>query len=56
MTKNVIITGGLSQDGQILIGLLKEKKINLIIFYRNKKPQAIKNVNFIKEDLLNKKK
>ena len=56
MTKNVIITGGLSQDGQILIGLLKEKKINLIIFYRNKKPQSIKNVNFIKEDLLNKKK
>ena len=56
MTKNVFITGGTGQDGQILTNLLKKKKINLNIFYKSKKPKAIKGVNFIKEDLSNKKK
>ena len=58
MKKNIIITGGLGQNGQILINLLKKRKINLTIFYRNKKPQLQENskVNFIKENLLTKKK
>ena len=56
MTKNVFITGGAGQDGQILTILLKKKKINLTIFYRDKIPKTIKGVNFIKDDLLNKKK
>ena len=37
MTKNVFITGGLGQDGKILIGLLKKKKINLNIFFKGNK-------------------
>ena len=56
LTKNVFITGGAGQDGQILTILLKKKKINLTIFYKDKIPKNIKGVNFIKEDLLNKKK
>ena len=56
MTKNVIITGGSGQDGQILTILLKKKKINLTIFYRGKAPKAKKGVKFVKENLLNKKK
>ena len=55
MTKNVFITGGTGQDSQILTILLKKKKINLNIFYKNKKPKYINGVNFIKENLLNKK-
>ena len=56
MTKNVFITGGLGQDGQILIRLLEKKKINLTIFYKKKKPKFYGSANFIKENLLNKKK
>jgi len=56
LTKNVFITGGAGQDGQILTILLQKKKINLTIFYKDKIPKNIKGVNFIKEDLLNKKK
>ena len=58
MKKNIIITDGLGQNEQILINLLKNRKINLTIFYRNKKPQLQDNskVNFIKENLLTKKK
>ena len=51
MTKNVFITGGLGQDGQILIRLLKKKKINLTIFYKKKKPKFYGKANFIKENL-----
>jgi nucleoside-diphosphate-sugar epimerase len=56
LTKNVFITGGLGQDGQILINLLKKKKINLTILYKKKKPKNLGKVNFIKNNLLNKKK
>ena len=53
--KNIFITGGQGQDGRILIDLLKKKKVKLnIISKRNVK--SIKNVNFIKSNLLNKKK
>ena len=36
LNKNVFITGGTGQDGQILTILLKKKKINLTIFYKGK--------------------
>ena len=55
MTKNVFITGGLGQDAQILINILKKKKINLTILSRTKKSKTLGNVKFIKENLLNKK-
>ena len=55
MTKNVFITGGLGQDGKILIRLLKKKKINLNIFYKRKKSNKKKGVRFISSNLLNKK-
>ena len=55
MTKNVFITGGLGQDGQILINILKKKKINLNIFSKTKKVKNSDNINFTKENLLNKK-
>ena len=56
LTKNVFITGGSGQDGQILTVLLKKKKINLTIFYKGKKPKTTRGVSFVKENLLNKKK
>jgi GDPmannose 4,6-dehydratase len=56
LTKNVFITGGTGQDGQILTILLKNKKIDLTIFYKSKKPKSIKGVNSIKENLINKNK
>ena len=54
MKKNVFITGGLGQDGKILVNLLKKRKINLFIF--SKKKLNDKKINFIKSDLLDKKK
>ena len=56
MNKNVFITGGIGQDGQILTILLKKKKINLTIFYKGKKPINQIGVKYIKENLSNKKK
>ena len=56
LTRNVFISGGLGQDGQILTVLFKKKKNNLNIFYKGKKPKTTKGVNFIRENLLNKKK
>jgi nucleoside-diphosphate-sugar epimerase len=56
LNKNVFITGGTGQDGQILTAILKKKKINLTIFYKGKKPKTKKSVSFIKENLSNKKK
>ena len=56
MNKNVFITGGSGQDGQILTILLKKKKINLTILYKGKKPKKQNDVNYIKENLSNKKK
>ena len=55
MKKNVFITGGIGQDGQILIILLKKKKINLTILYKGKKPKNKKGINYIKNNLSNKK-
>ena len=55
MNKNVFITGGIGQDGQILKILLKKKKINLTILYKSKKPKNKKGVNYIKNNLSNKK-
>ena len=55
MTKNVFITGGLGQDGQILINILKKRKINLTILSKTKKSNTLGNVEFIKENLLNKR-
>ena len=55
MNKNVFITGGKGQDGQILTVLLKRKKINLTIFYKGKKPINQKDVTYIKENLSKKK-
>ena len=55
MTKNVFITGGLGQDGKILIRLLKKKKINLSIFFKRKKSNKKDGVRFISSNLLNKK-
>tara|TARA_B110000459_G_C16367772_1_gene383929 strand:+ start:76 stop:552 length:477 start_codon:yes stop_codon:yes gene_type:complete len=55
LTKNVFITGGLGQDAQILINILKKKKINLTILSRTKKSKTLGNVKFIKENLLNKR-
>ena len=56
MNKNLFITGGTGQDGQILTTLLGEKKINLIILHKNNKKQIKKSVKFIRNNLLNKKK
>jgi len=56
LSKNVFITGGNGQDSRILTTLLKNKKINLIIFFKGKKPKTREGVKFIKEDLSNKKK
>jgi nucleoside-diphosphate-sugar epimerase len=55
LTKNVFITGGLGQDGQILINILKKRKINLTILSKTKKSNTLGNVEFIKENLLNKR-
>ena len=56
MTKNVFITGGSGQDGQILINILKKKKINLTVISKTKKLKTSNNVSFVKENLLDKKK
>ena len=57
MTKNVFITGGLGQDGKILIDLLISKKVKLNVLFRNKKKNIKKrNVQFIYSDLKNEKK
>ena len=56
MNKNVFITGGTGQDGQILAILLKNKRINLTILYKSKKPKNKKSIYYIKNNLLNKKK
>jgi len=55
LTKNIFITGGLGQDGKILIRLLKKKKINLSIFFKRKKSNKKDGVRFISSNLLNKK-
>ena len=56
MTKNIFITGGLGQDGQIITNLLKNKNVNTYIFSKYKKNRFLKKIKFIKTNLLNKKK
>ena len=56
MTKNIFITGGLGQDGQIITDLLKNKNVNTYIFSKYNKNKFLKNTKFIKTNLLNKKK
>ena len=41
--KNIFITGGLGQDGQILTRLLKNRKINLNFFAKKKSLTIKKN-------------
>ena len=53
MTKNVFITGGSGQDGQILINILKKKKINLTVISKTKKLKTSSNVSFVKENYTN---
>ena len=56
MTKNVFITGGLGQDSQILVKLLYKKKVNTNVFIKKKSKNLQKKINFIVNDLSNKKK
>ena len=56
MTKNVFITGGLGQDSQILVKLLSKKKVNINVFIKKKSKNLQKKINFIANDLSNKKK
>ena len=55
--KNIFITGGLGQDGQILTKILLSKK-NYRVFILGKKKNIFKKekVQYIKVNLLNKKK
>ena len=55
MIKNVFITGGLGQDGQILTKLLDKKKLNIKVITKQISKNIKKN-NFIFNDLSNKKK
>ena len=55
--KNIFITGGLGQDGQILTKiLLSKKKYQVFVFGKKKNFSIKKRINFIKSNLLNKKK
>ena len=56
MTKNVFITGGLGQDGKILISLLKTKKVNLYILSRTKKFEKKNRAKYIISNLLSRQK
>ena len=54
--KNIFITGGLGQDGQILSRiLLSKKKYRVFIFSKKKKILLKRKIKFIKVDLLSKK-
>lgn len=54
MNKNVFITGGLGQDGKILIKLLNKKKINLYIFSKGEKNRKKNGVRYLNSNLSNK--
>lgn len=56
MKKNLIITGGAGQDGQLLCKLLNNKNFNIFSLHNKKKIKKIKNINYIKNNLLSKKK
>jgi GDP-D-mannose dehydratase len=56
LIKNVFITGGLGQDGIILTKLLNKNKSKLYIITKTDKKTRVGKINFIKSNLLNKKK
>ncbi len=56
MKKNVIITGGGGQDGQILSRILSIKNYNIYSLHNRKNLNKIKKVIYYKENLLSKKK
>ena len=54
--KNIFITGGLGQDGKILVKLLNTNKYNIHIFAKKKVRNTIKKCKIFSENLKNKKK
>ena len=54
--KNIFITGGLGQDGKILISLLDADKYNIFVFSKKKAKNTIQNCKIFTENLKNKKK
>ena len=54
--KKVLITGALGQNGKILSSIYLKKKFRVYGFIRRNKKKKIKHVNYILEDLKNKKK
>ncbi len=54
--KNIFITGGLGQDGKILVSLLDANKYNIFVFSKKKAKNTIKNCKIFTENLKNKKK
>jgi len=54
--KNIFITGGLGQDGKILVSLLDADKYNIFVFSKKKAKNTIKNCKIFTENLKNKKK
>lgn len=54
--KNIFITGGLGQDGKILIRLLNPNKYNIYIFAKKRVRNTIKKCKIFNENLRNKKK
>ena len=53
MANNIFITGGSGQDSKILTILLRKRKINLFVLYKKNKPQEIKGIKYIRNNLLN---
>lgn len=56
MNKNIIITGGLGQDGQILTKILNYNKNKIFIFARSKRVIDKDNIKLLKQNLFIKKK
>tara|TARA_Y100001970_G_scaffold34420_1_gene42667 strand:+ start:2991 stop:3902 length:912 start_codon:yes stop_codon:yes gene_type:complete len=54
--KKVLITGALGQNGRILSSIYLKKKFRVYGFIRRNKKKKIKHVNYVLEDLKNKKK
>ena len=54
--KNIFITGGLGQDGKILVSLLDADKYNIFVFSKKKAKNTIKNCKIFTENLKNKEK
>ncbi len=54
--KNLFVTGGLGQDANLLSKIISKKKFNIFYFINKKHQPKKKNINYIKINLLNKKK